>query len=478
MFGAMRSGSNLLEKFLNQYSGLYCHGELFHPSFIGQQGCQEYLSITREMRDENPTALLDAIRLATPGKIGGYRIFQTHAPQIVNKALNDPYCAKIILTRDPTESYVSLKIAKATNQWLISDYKHRREARIQFDLEEYEIYLRDRDQFYNQISKALALNEQPFFEIDYNNLSDMAAINRLAAFIGDRNRKPALVHEIKRQNPGPIAGKIINYKEVADSPLLAGKLDPPSQKPKPVRENDTDVSRIYVSKSKALAFCPIPALPDRGVLEWMQRQGGGPPQNGYSSHRFFNWLQNHPSPLLFSVVRHPVERAYNAFMTKIFANTTDSYIVTRQSLEDQFGLMLPQGKITPNHPRAALEQMGYGVEAHRICFKLFLIFVAANLGNKTKIRQDGKWQSQSEVLRRYRVIYPERVVLKWENLANGLTGLEKKPGIKPVAGWKNPPDPAYSFDILYIYDEEIEALARAAYADDYRAFGYENLSRL
>ncbi|NOR61390.1 MAG: nodulation protein NodH, partial [Rhodobacteraceae bacterium] len=214
MLGAMRSGSNLLEKFLNQYEGLVCHGELFHKSFIGVQGCQKFLGIETEARNEDPQRLLDAVRANTPHKITGYRFFQDHDEKVMEAALKDRYCAKIILTRDPVESFVSLQIALETQQWLVSDIAHRKDVQIHFDLEEYATYLKDRTAFYGRISQSLTTSEQPYFEIDYEMLTDVNNINRLAAFIGDRAGKAVLEEPIKRQNPGALAHKISNIQEV------------------------------------------------------------------------------------------------------------------------------------------------------------------------------------------------------------------------------------------------------------------------
>ena len=400
MFGSMRSGSNLLETYLNQYDGLICHGELFHKSFIGKQGCQEYLKIDREKRDNNPQALLDAIRKATPNKIAGFRIFQTHSPQVIETALQDPYCAKIILKRDPVASFVSLQIALKTNQWLISDPAHRREEQITFDLDDFAIYMKEREAFYGDIEKALALSEQPYFEIDYTMLNDVDTINRLAAFIGDRNAKPALEQKIKRQNPGPVSDKILNYEEIKHAPGMADLFDKKPPNLKPLRETGTDLSRIYFCKTLDLALAPVPAVPDAGLRRWMQEHDGAAPENGFTAHHLAEWQKAHPNPVVFGVLRHPVSRAYNAFMTKIFPTHADAYILIRQDLENQFGLMLPAGDITPDHPPYSLKKIGYGVEEHRINFKLFLIFIAANLKNETKIRQDGKWQAQAEIIRR------------------------------------------------------------------------------
>jgi len=475
MLGAMRSGSNLLEKFLNQYEGLVCHGELFHKSFIGVQGCQNFLGIETEARNEDPQRLLDAVRANTPNKITGYRFFQDHDEKVMEAALKDRYCAKIILTRDPVESFVSLQIALETQQWLVSDIAHRKDVQIHFDLDDYATYLKDRTAFYNRISCSLAISEQPFFEIDYEMLTEVKNINRLAAFIGDRAGKTVLNEPIKRQNPGALAHKISNIEEVRaalDAPSLHERPPPLLT---PILESGTDLSRVYFSQKNALIFGPVPGVPDKGVRKWLETQNQRAPENGLSSHRYAEWKEQHEGATFFSVVRHPVLRAYNAFMLKIFATNADGYLSIRQDLEDQFGMFLPQGEIAPDQGRHALEKSGYGAEAHRISFKLFLIFAAANLGDKTKIRQDGKWQLQTEIIRRYRILHPEVIVLKEKTLRFGLKYLRNMLDIPPIYAWHNEPEPAFSFPLSEIYDAEVESLAYAAYKPDYEELGFDAL---
>ncbi len=475
MLGSMRSGSILLEKFLNQYDGLVCHGELFHKSFIGVQGCQKYLGIDIETRNEDPDLILDAVRANNPKKITGFRFFQDHDTQVMEAALKDRFCAKIILTRDPVASFVSLKIAMETQQWLVSDIAHRKEVQIHFDLEEYAAYLDYRTAYYDRISALLATSEQPYFEIDYTMLNDVENINRLAAFIGDKAGKSTLEEPIKRQNPGALASKISNIEEVRaalDTPSLQERPPPILA---PILESGTDLSRAFFSKNSALVFGPVPGVPDKGVRQWLEVQSQSAPINGFSSHRFAEWKVQNKNPTFFSVVRHPILRAYNAFMLKVFATTSSSYLAIRQDLENQFGMLLPQGEIPPEHDRRALERKGYGAAEHRISFKLFLIFVAANLGNETKIRQDGKWQLQTEILRRYRILHPKIIVLKEETLHFGLRYLANLFNSQPPTGWENPSDPEFSFPLHEIYDAEVEALARAAYGQDYEELGYGNL---
>ncbi|NOR63175.1 MAG: hypothetical protein GQ535_11875, partial [Rhodobacteraceae bacterium] len=300
-------------------------------------------------------------------------------------------------------------------------------------------------------------------------------INRLAAFIGDRAGKAVLEEPIKRQNPGALAHKISNIQEVRaalDAPSLHERPPPVLS---PMLESGTDLSRAYFSQKNALIFGPVPGVPDKGVRKWLEIQNQRPPENGLSSHRYAEWKEKHKTPTFFSVVRHPVLRAYNAFMLKVFATNSDGYLSIRQDLENQFGMFLPQGAIAPDHDRSALEKNGYGVEAHRISFKLFLIFAAANLGDETKIRQDGKWQLQTEIIRRYRILSPEVIVLKEETLRSGLKYLRNTLNIPPIYNWRNEPEPAFSFALSEIYDAEVEALARAAYGPDYEELGYDSL---
>lgn len=49
-----------------------------------------------------------------PALLGGFRYFHDHDPRVLDMILDDPGCAKIILTRNPLDSYVSWKIAQAT----------------------------------------------------------------------------------------------------------------------------------------------------------------------------------------------------------------------------------------------------------------------------------------------------------------------------------------------------------------------------
>ena len=80
VFAEMRTGSNFLEANLNAFDGITCHGEAFNPHFIGYPNSGDILGITQEERDRDPLRLLNQIRMATPGGIGGFRYFHDPDP--------------------------------------------------------------------------------------------------------------------------------------------------------------------------------------------------------------------------------------------------------------------------------------------------------------------------------------------------------------------------------------------------------------
>ena len=132
VFAEMRTGSNFLETNLNAFAGLSCHGEAFNPHFIGYPNRDEILGVTLEQRSADPLRLLQAIR-DEPGVLSGFRFFHDHDPRVLDACLNDPRCAKIVLTRNPLDSYVSWKIAQATGQWKLTDVRRRKDSKVRFD---------------------------------------------------------------------------------------------------------------------------------------------------------------------------------------------------------------------------------------------------------------------------------------------------------------------------------------------------------
>ena len=100
MFAEMRTGSNFLEANLNALPGVTCHGEVFNPFFIGKKDHTELFDITLTAREADPLPLLRRLRERTDG-LSAFRYFHDHDPRVFDAVMDDPRCAKIILTRNP-----------------------------------------------------------------------------------------------------------------------------------------------------------------------------------------------------------------------------------------------------------------------------------------------------------------------------------------------------------------------------------------
>ena len=106
VFAEMRTGSNFLEANINLFNDLTCHGEAFNPHFIGYPNKDNILGVSQPQREADPHVLIETIKARTEG-LGGFRFFNDHDPRVLDIALPDPRCAKIILTRNPVDSFVS-----------------------------------------------------------------------------------------------------------------------------------------------------------------------------------------------------------------------------------------------------------------------------------------------------------------------------------------------------------------------------------
>ncbi len=199
IFAEMRTGSNLLEAALNALEGVTCHGEAFNPALIGYPKRTELLGVTREDRDADPMVLWRKIRSA-PG-LNGCRYFHNHDARVFEAMLKDPKCAKIVLTCNPIESYVSLMIARATGQWKLGDAKHRKAAQAEFDAREFEEHLATLQGFQILLMNALQTSGQTAFYIDYEDAQSVEVLNGLAAWLGVEARLSALPDVWCRKTP-------------------------------------------------------------------------------------------------------------------------------------------------------------------------------------------------------------------------------------------------------------------------------------
>lgn len=446
MFAGMRTGSNFLEASLNGFPGVRCEGELFNPHFIGKKGQVELDGVTLAARETDPEGFLRARRRAAPG-LHGFRLFHDHDPRIAGTVLADPHCGKIILTRNPIESYVSLKIARATDQWKLTDPARRKTATTRFVAAEFRAHLQEIREYHATLRRRLQETGQAAFVIDYDDIGDTEVLNGLAAFLGVEGKIDAPDRTLKKQNPEPLVEKVENAAEMAAE---LGRLDWFNLARTAMFEPERGPAIPSALAAGGLVYLPVKAGPEDRVTAWLGALG--PIEGGFTQTSLRQWKRAHPRHRSFTVISDPLRRAERAFALRVLSGARAD---VRQALS---------GKGMPVLPPAG---EGFADPAgHRAAFLHFLRWLKRNLAGQTGQRVDPHWATQSAVLDGFARFQTPDAVLREDRLASGLTYLAAEVGVTPPPLPDAPPASAYADD------DEVTAAVRDAYARDYAAFGF------
>jgi LPS sulfotransferase NodH len=442
ILAGMRTGSNLLEAALASVKGITCYGEAFNPAFIGGPRRSELLGMTRADRERDPLALLSAMR--TPSGLAGFRFFHDHDPRVLAKVLGDHACAKIVLSRNPVDSYLSLGIARMTGQWRLSDLQHRKSAQPSFDAADFDAFVAERDAFHRTIVSALQVSGQTAFFLDYSDLRDTAILNGLLAWLGVDARIETLPESLVVQNPGSAETKTANpaalRKAVADS-------DPYGLSAIPVFEpRRGPMTRHFVLAGDApVLYQPVPGVPDSAVRAWLRRLGSV--RSGLSQAELKEWLRCRAEHISFTLVAHPVQRAWAAYSAAAESLTQEM----RAHLSAVYGV-----RLVSDDPSA-------DGEALKSDFQSFLKFLKGNLGGQTGIPVRPEWASQCAILDGFRQAVPPRFILRTEEFADWAKNIAEQ--AEPLPGeCQRLPE--------WLAEPAVDKAARHAYARDFLHLGF------
>lgn len=462
VFAEMRTGSNFLEANLNAFDGIICHGEAFNPHFIGYPNQDNILGVSEAMREDNPACLISRIK-DEPGPLGGFRYFHDHDPRILDQLLDDPRCAKIILTRNPLDSYVSWKIAQATGQWKLTNVKRRKEALAQFDSAEFSQHVEALQDFQVTLLNRMQKTGQSPFYIAYEDLQSVEVMNGLAHWLGVEERLDALDDSLKRQNPAPVVSKVENPKvmEAALSGLDRFNL---SRTPNFEPRRGPAVPGYVAGVVTPLLYLPIRGGPEREVVDWMAGLDHVGPEGlitGMNQKQLRQWKRGNPGFRSFTVLRHPAVRAHAVFCRRILAKGGDSYGGLRETLRRRFNLPLPKEGPDESYDRGQ----------HRACFSQFLTFLQANLAGQTSVRVDAEWASQSQALAGLAELGSPDLVLREKELARELPALAQRLG-RATPAEPNSASADVPFALAEIWDAALEKQIASIYQRDYVTFGF------
>ncbi|KIN62756.1 Nodulation protein H [Sulfitobacter noctilucicola] len=462
VFAEMRTGSNFLEANLNAFEGINCHGEAFNPHFMGYPKSEPILGIDQKTRDADPKVLLSAIKNNT-ARLSGFRYFHDHDPRVFDAVMEDTSCAKIILTRNPVESYVSWKIAQETGQWKLTDVKAHKVAQAQFDPKEFAAHLEALQAFQVTLLNRLQISGQTAFYVAYEDLQSVDVMNGLARYLGVDEELEALDKSLKKQNPSPISAKVHNYDDMLKALSQMDRFDltrTPNFEPR-----RGPVVPSYVAAADApLLYLPLRSGPQAQVMRWLADLDGVTRSDlitKMSQKEVRQWKRKHPGHRSFTVLRHPVQRAHEAYCRHILPADSGSFLQLRRTMVRRYKLPLPE-----NGPDA-----GYDLNAHRKGFVAFLKFLKGNLSGQTSIRVDAAWCTQHQAISGFGEFCLPDHVLREADLAKELGDLALSVGCQnvpevPVAPEEQP------FALADIYDDQIEKLTSEAYQRDYLMFGF------
>jgi hypothetical protein len=454
ILAGMRTGSNFLEANLSALPGVTGYGEVFNPGFIGKKNVTELFGIDLAGRDANPRRLLRKMRAGTDG-LSGFRFFHDHDARVYDLVMNDPACAKIVLSRNPVESYVSWKIARTTNQWELTDAKRVRKAKARFDAAEFQEHLSLSQDFHRRVLNALQVSGQPGFFLDYEDITSLEVLNGLAAFLGVAERLKAVDDTLKKQNPEPLEAKLENPEALAPA-LAQADLFGLARSPVFEPRRSAAVPSAAAAQGAPLLFFPVRSGPESSVRSWLSGHGGLIEK--FERKTLRQWKQENPGHRAFTVIRHPLWRAYVAFHEQILSGKLADH---RRILIRDFRAKLPE-------PGEAFAN----AKTERAAFLVFLHYAQLAVSGQSGQRVDPHWASQTAIIQGFAGFHPLDLVIREDRLPEALSFLEAEVGVEPV---ELPVIEPFPEGLAAICDGEVEAAAAAAYARDYAGFGFGRL---
>jgi hypothetical protein len=461
VFAGMRTGSNYLERNLNAVPDVKSYGELFNPYFIAHEGEETYLGMTLQEREAAPMELVARARADTPA-LAGFRLFHDHDPRVREIALADPRCAKIILTRNPLESYISYRTALDSNQWVLTDAKGQVEVPpLSFDTDEFRDFAEAQARFLNTLRKGLAEAGQTALQIDFKDLADIEVLNGALDYLGSAHRLDRPERSLKRQNPQDTLDRVANP---SDMHAALAALDPFDLDPTVAArlERGPAVRSYIAARTTPLLYLPLHGTFSPAVAAWMAAlDGGSAPASGLTQKDLRDWRSAHPQARTFSILVHPVRRAWDAFESVVLPTDFQAYAEIRQGLIHGYKVPLPERWPDPDLPKGQL----------RRAFIAFCKFLKANLAGQTSLRIDSAWIGQHTLLHGMSAIAVADMLYREADLPEALETLSTHVGDQPIAAFCNSL-PACPAGLTAVYDEKVETAVRAAYPRDYAVFGF------
>ncbi len=450
----MRTGSNFLEANLNAMPGVSCLGEVFNPHFIGKKDQTEMFGVDMALREQDPRVLLRRLREPHAGA-GRVPLFPRPRPAHPARPAGGRRLRQDHPDAQPGDSYVSWKIAQATGQWKLTNAKNLKTAQARFNAAEFEAHLDSLQAFQVRLMHGLQTSGQTAFYIDYDDIGDVAVLNGLAKWLGVEGRLEAPDDTLKKQNPDELADKVVNFAEMEAALARLDRFNlnrTPNFEPR----RPPAIPSFVAVEGAGLLYMPIRSGPEAHVQAWMVRLGRGGLVGDFVQKTLRQWKKAHPGHRSFTVVRHPLLRAHQAFLAQIVSGKLAEH---RQALVRTQKADLPP----PGQPFLDLAQ-------HREAFAAFLRYAKLSVAGQMGQKVPPHWASQTAVLQGFAGYQGPDLVLREDRMAEGLAFLAAETGLTEAP--PAPQDRAAAEALEEIWQPEMEEAAQEAWARDYVGLGF------
>jgi hypothetical protein len=221
LVGMMRSGSNFLERQLNLLPDVRCHGELFNQVFVGfsHEASGRPAGYAREdiaARNADEDGFIAKVDQACDRRIVGLRLFLDHSPHMTARLLHDPNVAKVVLSRNLLEAYISLETARETGVWLTTESAKAPPRPVKVEVNKLVTFALRQSLYYNDVQTVLHETGQRYLQVDYNEIKDLGRLNEIARFIGSEHQFKAVSEPIRKQNPGSLDERILDFPKLLE----------------------------------------------------------------------------------------------------------------------------------------------------------------------------------------------------------------------------------------------------------------------
>ncbi|AZO48152.1 MAG: hypothetical protein EOS58_24975 [Mesorhizobium sp.] len=221
LIASPRTGSQALNRHLNQYDGMVMHGEVFNSTFVGlRNDYHEKMNLPREaveVRDADPEQFIARIFDDPVARFVGFHLFPEQTRPAILPVLEDDSVKKLWLVRNPVASFLSLLEAEASGVWTVDASEPLPAGddrkKVRFDIDRFNSYLNELNLFRAKIKSVLFETGQPYFPIHYGDIADPLVGNAIIAYLGGSQRLDRFKTETLKSPPRPFAERIENYWE-------------------------------------------------------------------------------------------------------------------------------------------------------------------------------------------------------------------------------------------------------------------------